>query len=88
MSNRFLGKLTALLDAGRAPLCVGLDPNPQRKPARYPDLLSWNQAIIEATVEVAACYKPNIAFYEALGREAAAGRPTSPGAKETAGRDA
>ncbi len=69
MSNRFLKKLNALLDAGRAPLCIGLDPNPQRKPARYPDLLSWNQAIIEATVEVAACYKPNIAFYEALGRE-------------------
>ena len=68
MTNRFLDKLNALLDAGRAPLCIGLDPNPARKPERYTDLLDWNQAIIEATVDVAACYKPNIAFYEALGR--------------------
>jgi len=67
-SNRFLDKLDALLDAGRAPLCVGLDPNPARKPHGYPDLLSWNRAIIAASVDVAACYKPNIAFYEALGR--------------------
>ncbi|NOX61541.1 MAG: orotidine-5'-phosphate decarboxylase [Chloroflexi bacterium] len=67
--TRFLDKLNALLDNGRAPLCVGLDPNPERKPDRYPDLLSWNRAIIEQTTDLAACYKPNIAFYEALGRE-------------------
>ncbi len=69
MTNRFLDKLTALLDDGRAPLCVGLDPNPAQLPARYPDLLAWNQAIIAATQDIAACYKPNIAFYEALGRD-------------------
>ena len=68
MSNRFLDKLTALLAAGRAPLCVGLDPNPVHLPARYPDPLAWNRAIIAATAHLAACYKPNIAFYEALGR--------------------
>ncbi len=67
--NRFLDKLTARLSAGRAPLCIGLDPHPARKPARYPDLLSWNRAIIAATADLAAAYKPNIAFYEALGRE-------------------
>ncbi len=67
--NRFLEKLTARLDAGLAPLCIGLDPDPARKPERYPDLLSWNLAIIVATSDLAAAYKPNIAFYEALGRE-------------------
>ncbi len=67
--NRFLDKLNARLDQGVAPLCIGLDPNPARKPARYPDLLSWNQAIIAATSDIAAAYKPNIAFYEALGRD-------------------
>ncbi len=68
MMNRFLDKLSARLDAGCAPLCIGLDPHPARKPDRYPDLLSWNRAIISATSDLAAAYKPNIAFYEALGR--------------------
>ena len=66
--NRFLHKLHARLHAGLAPLCIGLDPTPAHKPARYPDLLSWNRAIIEATSDLAAAYKPNIAFYESLGR--------------------
>lgn len=69
MSNRFLSKLEALLDQGRAPLCVGLDPEPGRRPTRYPDLASWNRAVIAATAGLAACYKPNLAYYEALGRE-------------------
>jgi uridine monophosphate synthetase len=66
--NRFLDKLNARLDRDLAPLCIGLDPDPGRKPDRYPDLLSWNRAIIAATADIAAAYKPNIAFYEALGR--------------------
>ena len=69
MTNRFLDKLNTLLDEGRAPLCVGLDPNPDQLPDRYPDLLAWNQAIIAETQDLAVCYKPNIAFYEALGRD-------------------
>ena len=31
-------------------------------------LLAWNLAIIEGTQAFACAYKPNIAFYEALGR--------------------
>ena len=31
-------------------------------------LLRWNRAVIEATSEFVCCYKPNIAFYEALGQ--------------------
>ncbi len=30
-------------------------------------LLAWNLAVIEATSDLVCCYKPNIAFYEALG---------------------
>ncbi len=52
-------------------LCVGLDPRPNRVPKPFhkePDpILAWNRAIIEATADLAAAYKPNIAFYEALG---------------------
>ncbi len=69
MDNRFLGKLHALLAQGRAPLCVGLDPDPARRPTRYADLLDWNWSLIAATADLAVCYKPNLAYYEALGRE-------------------
>ncbi len=69
MSNRFLSKLDALLAQGRAPLCVGLDPDPARRPARYADLVAWNRSLIAATADLAVCYKPNLAYYEALGRE-------------------
>lgn len=31
-------------------------------------LLRWNRSIIEATSDLVCCYKPNIAFYEALGQ--------------------
>jgi len=67
-ANRFLDKLNGLIAGGRLPLCVGLDPDPNHKPSRYADLLTWNRAVIEQTSHLAACYKPNIAFYEALGR--------------------
>ncbi|MXZ20508.1 MAG: orotidine-5'-phosphate decarboxylase [Caldilineaceae bacterium SB0665_bin_25] len=31
-------------------------------------LLAWNRAVIESTSDLVCCYKPNIAFYEALGQ--------------------
>ena len=31
-------------------------------------LLAWNKSVIETTSDLVCCYKPNIAFYEALGR--------------------
>lgn len=56
-------------------LCVGLDPTPEKLPQRYKhphrtveeNLLAWNSAIIEETAPFSCAYKPNIAFYEALG---------------------
>lgn len=45
-----------------SPLCVGLDP---RTPLN--GILEENRKLIEATIPYAACYKPNIAFYEAHG---------------------
>ncbi|GAB4128784.1 MAG: orotidine-5'-phosphate decarboxylase [Raineya sp.] len=52
-------------------LCVGLDPDLQKIP---PHLLSekdpifeFNKQIIDATYPFAIAYKPNVAFYEALG---------------------
>ena len=31
-------------------------------------LLAWNRSVIEATADLVCCFKPNIAFYEALGQ--------------------
>jgi orotidine-5'-phosphate decarboxylase len=52
-------------------LCVGLDPDLGGLPAGFEatpdDVLRFVTAIIEATAEFAAVYKPNAAFYEAMG---------------------
>ncbi|WP_116124442.1 orotidine-5'-phosphate decarboxylase [Lewinella sp. IMCC34183] len=49
-------------------LCVGLDPDPDRIPDRYAgDVVQFNRDIIDATREFCVAYKPNTAFYEALG---------------------
>lgn len=52
-------------------MCVGLDTNPTLIPEflrkqEYP-LFEFNKAIIDATVNFAVAYKPNVAFYEAEG---------------------
>src|SRR5262245_47360521 len=66
--------LDRLLDAGRrnqSLLCVGLDPDPQRIPAALqaaPDpVYAFCAAIVEATADLVCAFKPNIAFFEALG---------------------
>jgi orotidine-5'-phosphate decarboxylase len=52
-------------------LCVGLDPDIQRLPAplrTHPDaVFQFCADIIAATHDVVAAYKPNIAFFEAMG---------------------
>lgn len=55
-------------------LCVGLDPDPERLPAGLRggpagvgDVAAFQRAIIEATSDLVCAYKPNLAFYEALG---------------------
>lgn len=55
----------------RSFLCVGLDPDLSRIPAHLqsePDpVFAFNRQIIDATARYCVAYKPNIAFYEALG---------------------
>ena len=52
-------------------LCVGLDSDINRLPEHLlslPEpLYSFNRAIIDATAAYAVAFKPNVAFYEALG---------------------
>lgn len=52
-------------------LCIGLDPDLRRIPqhllSHENPVLEFNRQIIEATADVCVAYKPNLAFYEALG---------------------
>ncbi|MBI4203128.1 MAG: orotidine-5'-phosphate decarboxylase [Chloroflexi bacterium] len=61
----FLEKLDAACAAANSLVCVGLDPDPALMPV--PDVAAFNRAIVNATADLACAYKPNFAFYEALG---------------------
>ncbi len=69
----FLEKLLAAERQQNSLLCVGLDPEPERLPDHLKALpvergmVEFCQAIIEATAPYASVFKPNLAFFEALG---------------------
>lgn len=67
----FNTKLANLILANNSLLCVGLDPDTDKLPTTLgasPDpIFDFNQAIIDATADLVCAYKPNSAFYEALG---------------------
>ena len=67
----FRERLRAAVERQHSHLCVGLDPDLDRLPPGYTpdpdDVLRFCTAIVEATSDVAAAYKPNSAFYEAMG---------------------
>lgn len=52
-------------------LCVGLDPDLAKMPKSILEtsdpIFEFNKAIIDATLDYAIAYKPNLAFYEACG---------------------
>ena len=54
----------------RFPARVNVPPDqpPDRNDRTCQELLAWNLSVIEATTDLVCCYKPNIAFYEALGQ--------------------
>jgi uridine monophosphate synthetase len=71
----FFTLLAGAAERNRSLLCVGLDPNPAQIPARFRQenaddasaILAWHREIIAQTQDLVCCYKPNIAFFEALG---------------------
>ncbi len=63
----FVQKLLNASRKNESWLCIGLDPDPELMPET--DVLQFNKAIIEATSDLVCAYKPNLAFYEALGAE-------------------
>jgi orotidine-5'-phosphate decarboxylase len=67
MTMSFKDKLEAAWQRSGSLLCIGLDPDPARM--AIDDVAAFNIAIIEATADLVCAYKPNVAFYEALGPE-------------------
>ena len=64
---KFTDKLLNISRKNKSLLCIGLDPDPELMPGS--DVLQFNKAIIDATCDLVCAYKPNLAFYEALGTE-------------------
>ena len=65
MSTTFAQRLDSACEASRSLVCVGLDPDPSMMPVK--EVAAFNRAIVDATHDVVCAYKPNLAFYEALG---------------------
>ncbi len=63
----FREKLEKAQEKNRSLLCIGLDPQPELMPIK--DVADFGRAIVEATSDLVSAYKPNLAFYEALGLE-------------------
>ena len=62
----FIDKLNTAVRKNRSLVCVGLDTSPELIPSGM-SVLEFNNAIIDATVDLVCAYKPNLAFYEAQG---------------------
>ncbi len=66
-------QITAEILRKKSFLCVGLDVDMEKVPESFRDsptaLIDFSKAIIDATVDYAVAYKPNIAFFETYGVE-------------------
>lgn len=62
----FKTKLDKAISKNSSLLCVGLDPDPA-KLKKGESQFQFNKIIIDATAAFVCAYKPNIAFYEAVG---------------------
>src|SRR5213593_1789891 len=73
MTEPFFTRLQRRAETHNTLLCVGLDPEPDRLPQALrgapPDraVLEFLRRVVDATVDLVAAYKPNLAFFEALG---------------------
>lgn len=70
---RFIDRVYQGWDVSGSQLCVGLDPDPARFGGPYRDrpeaTFEFLRDIVDATADVACSFKPQIAYFAALGRE-------------------
>ena len=71
----FMEALRRRWDDANSLVCVGLDPEPSRFPARFAKdddaVFSFCRDIVDATAEFVCCFKPQVAHFAALGAEGA-----------------
>lgn len=69
----FLGRLQDAQQHNGSMLCVGLDPDPSRFPAAYRNdasrIFDFCARIVDATLDLAIAFKPQIAYFAAHGAE-------------------
>jgi orotidine-5'-phosphate decarboxylase len=69
----FIDKLSTAWTSNHSLLCVGLDPDMARLPPELRDapdaIVTFCKAIIDATADLACAFKPQIAYFAALGAE-------------------
>jgi orotidine-5'-phosphate decarboxylase len=65
VSPSFLAKLDAAVAQNKSLVCVGLDPDAALMPVEDP--IEFCKAIVEATADLVCAFKPNLAFFEAMG---------------------
>ena len=65
--STWVEKLDARAKSANSLVCVGLDPDPARM--AISDTLEFNHRIIDATHDLVCAFKPQLAFYEAMGAE-------------------
>ncbi len=72
-TNQFFSHIDARQQQVNSLLCIGLDPDPKRFPVAVQQesdaIFAFNKAIIDATVDIACCYKPQFAHYAAGANE-------------------
>lgn len=62
-TQTFRNRFEAVAERNHSLLCVGLDPDPTKTPEGV-TVRDFLMGIVEATSDLVACYKPNIAFFE------------------------
>lgn len=72
-SAPFHERMQKAWSASNSLVCVGLDPDVAKIPPRFAStsqpIFNFNKEIIDATHDVVCAYKPQIAFYSAVGAE-------------------
>ena len=73
MPKTFAERLSEAQRSSGSLVCVGLDPDSRKLPADLAadsaPLYAFNRRIVDATFDIAAAYKPQVAFYSAAGAE-------------------
>lgn len=65
--SKFIDELQRISTLKKSLICVGLDPDPDKMPVS--DVYEFCKVIVDHTEKFVTAYKPNLAFFEALGMD-------------------